>query len=79
MAYCGLLLARRADEFSITNNILIMNDIQKNGSGGLLEKGIDIMKDPTSSTAAKAGAVGIVAIGAIALVAKTTLDVIGKH
>lgn len=47
-----------------------MNDIQKNGSGGLLEKGIDIMKDPTSSTAAKAGAVGIVAIGAIALVAK---------
>ena len=37
-----------------------MNDIQKNGSGGLLEKGIDIMKDPASSTAAKAGAVGIV-------------------
>lgn len=56
-----------------------MNDIQKNGSGGLLEKGLDIMKDPKSSTAAKAGAVGIVAIGAIALVAKTTLDVMGKH
>ncbi len=63
----------------ITNNVLIMSDIQKNNNGGLLEKGIDIMKDPNSSTAAKAGAVGIVAIGAIALVAKTTLDVIGKH
>ncbi len=56
-----------------------MNDIQRNNNGGLLEKGIDIMKDPKSSTAAKAGAVGIVAIGAIALVAKTTLDVMGKH
>lgn len=63
----------------ITNNVLIMSDIQKINNGGLLEKGIDIMKDPASSTAAKAGAVGIVAIGAIALVAKTTLDVIGKH
>ena len=56
-----------------------MNDIQKNGSGGFVGEGNFIMKDPTSSTAAKAGAVGIVAIGAIALVAKTTLDVIGKH
>lgn len=56
-----------------------MNDIQRNNNGGLLEKGIDIMKDPKSSTAAKAGAVGIVAIGAIALVANTTLDVMGKH
>ena len=56
-----------------------MNDIQKNNNGGLLEKGLVIMKDPKASTAAKAGAVGIVAIGAIALVAKTTLDVMGKH
>lgn len=64
---------------SITNNVLIMNDIQKNNNGGLLEKGLVIMKDPKASTAAKAGAVGIVAIGAIALVAKTTLDVMGKH
>lgn len=63
----------------MTNKVLIMSDIQKNNNGGLLEKGMDIMKDPKSSTAAKAGAVGIVAIGAIALVAKTTLDVMGKH
>ncbi len=63
----------------ITNNVLIMSDIQKINNGGLLGKGLDIMKDPKSSTAAKAGAVGIVAIGAIALVAKTTLDVMGKH
>ncbi len=56
-----------------------MNDIQKNNNGGLLETGMVIMKDPNSSTAAKAGAVGIIAIGAIALVAKTTLDVMGKH
>lgn len=63
----------------IINNVLIMNDIQKNNKGGFLEKGMDIMKDSESSTAAKAGAVGIVAIGAIALVAKTTLDVMGKH
>lgn len=56
-----------------------MSDIQKINNGGLLGKGLDIMKDPKSSTAAKAGAVGIVAIGAIALVAKTALDVMGKH
>lgn len=56
-----------------------MSDIQKSSSGGLLGKGLDVMKDPNASLAAKAGAVGIVAIGAIALVAKTTLDVMGKH
>ena len=84
MAYCGLLLARRANEFSITNNVLIMNDIQNTSNqntsnNGLLQKGIDIMKDPTSSTESKAGAIGIVAIAAIALVAKSALAVIGKH
>ncbi len=63
----------------MTYSLLIMNDIQKNSNSGLLGKGLDIMKDPKSSTAAKAGAVGIVAIGAIALVAKATLDAMGNH
>ncbi len=63
----------------MTFSLLIMNDIQKNSNSGLLGKGLDIMKDPKSSTAAKAGAVGIVAIGAIALVAKATFDAMGKH
>lgn len=56
-----------------------MSDIQKINNGGLIEKGLDTMKDPNASTASKAGALGIIAIGAIALVAKTTLDVMGKH
>ena len=32
----------------ITNNVLIMSDIQKINNGGLLGKGLDIMKDPKS-------------------------------
>lgn len=43
-------------------------------NGGLLQKGLDMLKDPQTSTVAKVGAVGIVAIGAITLVAKTTID-----
>lgn len=51
-----------------------MNELQKNSNRSLLEIGIDVMKDPKSSTAAKAGAIGIVAIGAIVYVTKATLD-----
>lgn len=51
-----------------------MNELQKNSNGSLLETGINVMKDPKSSTAAKAGAIGIIAIGAIAYVAKAAMD-----
>lgn len=53
------------------------NEIMSN-DGGLLEKGLDTMRDPNSSKAAKIGAVGLIAIGAIALVAKTTIDAMGS-
>lgn len=50
----------------------------KPSNGGLLQKGMDILKDPETTTMAKVGAVGIVAIGAIAFVAKTTIDAMMK-
>ncbi len=49
------------------------NEIQSNG-GGLLGKGLDVMRDPNASTPAKIGAVGLVAIGAIVFVATKTID-----
>ncbi len=39
---------------------------------------MDILKDPETTTMAKVGAVGIVAIGAITFVAKTTIDAMMK-
>ena len=60
--------------FCLIKNVYIMNELQKNSNGSLLETGIDVMKDPKSSTAAKAGAIGIIAIGAIAYVAKAAMD-----
>ena len=50
-----------------------MNELQKS-NGSLLEKGVEIMKDPNVSKSGKIGAVGIVIIGAIAYVGKTTID-----
>lgn len=73
MAYRDLLQVNREYE-PLFNNVYIMNELQKNSNRSLLEIGIDVMKDPKSSTAAKAGAIGIVAIGAIVYVIKATLD-----
>ena len=49
------------------------NEIMSNG-GGLLEKGLDTMRDPNASKAAKIGAVGLIAIGAITVVAVKAID-----
>jgi hypothetical protein len=46
--------------------------------GGLLEKGLDIMRDPNASKPAKIGAVGLIAIGAIAVVTVKTIDAMGS-
>lgn len=54
-----------------------MGELQKS-NGGLLGKGIDMMKDPNVSKIGKIGAVGIIAIGAIAYIGKTTIDAMGK-
>lgn len=56
-----------------------MSDIQKDNIGGLWERGIDVMKDPDAGIPAKAGAVALLAIGAITLVATSALNVMGKH
>lgn len=54
-------------------------------SGSILEKGLDIMRDPNAGKAAKAGAVCLLAIGAMSVigcaigsVAKSTIEVIGQ-
>ena len=49
-----------------------------NGPQILLNKGMDVMKDPNASKAAKVGAVGLVAVAAIAVVAMKTIDAMGK-
>lgn len=55
-----------------------MNELQKS-NGGLLEKGLEMMKDPNVSTKAKIGAVGIITIGAIAYIGKETIEAMGKQ
>lgn len=54
------------------------SQIPDKSSGSILEKGIDLLKDPNVSKAAKVGAVGIVAIGAITFLASETLTIMGK-
>ena len=49
------------------------NEIMSN-DGGLLEKGLDTMRDPNASKPAKIGAVGLIAIGAITVVAVKAID-----
>lgn len=54
------------------------SELTKNTSTSLLDKGIDVMKDPNASKGAKAGAVGLVAIGAIAFVGSLAIKAIGQ-
>ncbi len=54
-----------------------MGELQKS-NGGLLEKGIDMMKDPKTTKAGKIGAVAIIAIGAITVMGKTAIDAMSK-
>jgi len=54
------------------------SELTNRESGGLLEKGLDVMRNPNSSKAAKAGAVALVSIASIGVIAKKTLDIIGN-
>lgn len=54
------------------------SNLTTGGSKSLLDKGMEILKDPNSSKAAKAAAVGTIAIAGIAVVAKETLNVISQ-
>ncbi len=54
-----------------------MGELQKS-NGGLLEQGIDMMKDPKTTKAGKIGAVAIITIGAIAAVGKTATEAMSK-
>lgn len=55
---------------------MFMENLPSNG--GLLEKGLDMLKDPEVSKVAKIGAVGIVAIGSIVYVSKVAIDAMNK-
>ena len=52
------------------------NNVTRTGASGLLEKGLDVLKDPKSSKGAKAGAVALVSVAAIGVIASKTLDII---
>lgn len=54
------------------------SDLTKSSSTSLIDKGIDTLKDPKTSKGAKAGAVALVAIGAVAFLGKAAIDVIGQ-
>lgn len=54
------------------------SELTKNTSTSLLNKGIDVMKDPNAKIGAKDGAVAIVAIGAIAFVGSLAIKAIGQ-
>ncbi len=49
-------------------------ELQKNGNGTILEKGIDTIRDPNSGKTAKIAAFGMVAVGAIAFLGKAVID-----
>lgn len=54
------------------------SNLTNGGSNSLLDKGMDIFKDPNSSKGAKAAAVGVITIGAIAYIGKKVLDIIAE-
>lgn len=54
------------------------SNLIKNGPTSLLDKGMDILKDPNAKKGSKAAAIGIVAIAGIATVAKAAIDVISQ-
>lgn len=52
-----------------------MADIQKTN---LMQKGLDLMSDPKVGTAAKIGAVALVAVGGIAFIASKAIDAMSR-
>lgn len=54
------------------------SNLTQKPANSLLEKGMDTLRDPKTSKGAKAGAVALVTIGAIAVVGKAAIDVISQ-
>ena len=50
------------------------SDLIKTGSTSVIEKGMDVIKDPNASKSSKIAAVGMLAIGAIGTVAWATIN-----
>lgn len=49
-----------------------------NGNGSILERGLDILRDPAVTKSAKIAAVAVIAIGVVALLGKAAMDSMGR-
>lgn len=53
-------------------------EISNRENQSVLESGMEVIKDPNSGTGAKAAVVGLIAIGAITVITKAVIDVLGN-
>ena len=73
-----------SDEETINNNNFLIftimgnKEISNRENQSVLESGMDVIKDPNSGPGAKAAVVGLIAIGAITVITKAVIDVLGN-